>query len=79
MRHCRRSKDELINNVFLWTTSHGRGSVGRSSRTYLQQLFTDTGCSLENLPEAMDDRDEWQEKVREIPPSSMMMMMYIYI
>ena len=30
---------------------------------YLQQLFTDTGCSLEDLPEALDDRDEWWERV----------------
>ena len=35
--------------------------------TYLQQLCTDTGCCLE----AMDDRDEWQERVREIHASSM--------
>ena len=40
--------------------------VGRPTRTYQQQLCTDTGCSLEDLPEAMDDRDKWQEKVREI-------------
>ena len=25
-----------------------------------------TGCNLEDLPEAMDDRDGWQERVREI-------------
>ena len=40
--------------------------VGRPTRTYLQQLFTDTGCNLEDLPEAMDDRDEWQERIRVI-------------
>ena len=28
----------------------------------------DTGCSLD-LPEAMDDRDEWQERVKEIRAS----------
>ena len=32
----------------------------------LQQLCADTGCSLEDLLEAMDDRDEWQKGVREI-------------
>ena len=46
VRHCLRSKDELINDVLLWTPSN---SVERPSRTYLQQLCTDTGCSLEDL------------------------------
>ena len=36
-----------------------------------KQLCMDTECSLEDLPEAMDDRDEWQERVREIHASSM--------
>ena len=61
-----RSKRELIRDVIQWTSSHGRAIVGRPARTYLLQLCTDTGCSLENLPEKMDDRDEWRERVREI-------------
>ena len=36
--------------------------IHRSTRTYLQQLCTITGCRLEDLPEAVDDRDEWQER-----------------
>ena len=48
-------KNELITNVLLWAPSYGHASVGRSPRTYLQQLCTDTGYSLE----AMDDRDGW--------------------
>ena len=55
-RHAR-SKDELINDVFLWTPSQGRAGVGRPTRTFLQQLCTDTAYSLEDLWEAMDDRD----------------------
>ena len=36
-----------------------RGSgIGQPARTYQQQLSMDTGCSLEDLPEVMDDRDE---------------------
>ena len=58
--HCRRSKDELISNVLLWTSSHGR-----ATKIYLQQVYMDTRCSLEDLPEAMDDRDEWRERERE--------------
>ena len=34
-----------------------------------------TGCSLEDPPGTMDDRDRWRERVREICTSSTMMMM----
>ena len=59
--HCWRSKKESVINVLLLTPSHGRTSVGRLVINYLQQLCTDTGCSQEDLLEAMDDRDVWQE------------------
>ena len=62
---CWRSKDELISDVLLWTPSYGRASVGRPARTYAQQLCTDTGCSLKDLPEAMNDRDGWRDRVWE--------------
>ena len=48
--HCWRSKDELISDVFLWTPV----------RTYKQQLCEDTGCSPEDLPEVMNDREKWR-------------------
>ena len=38
--------------------SHGRASVSRPVRTYLQQFCTDTRCSLEDLPEAKDAERE---------------------
>ena len=53
-------------DILLWTPSHGRAKAGRPAGTYIQQLCADTGCSLEDLPEAMDDRDGWQERVMEI-------------
>ena len=56
--HFRRGKDELISDVLLFTPSHGWVNVGRPVRTYLQQLCTDTGYSLEDLPEAIDNRDK---------------------
>ena len=52
---------EKQRRTYKWTFSHRRTSVGRPTRTYVQQLCTDTGCSLEDLPEAMDDRDGWWE------------------
>ena len=36
--------------------------------TYLQQLCTGIGCYKEELSEAMDERDDWRERVREIRP-----------
>ena len=43
-----------------------RPKGGRQAKTYKQQLCADTGCCLEDLLEEMDDREVWQEKVREI-------------
>ena len=67
--YCWRSKDEPISDVLRLTPSHGRAKVERPARTYLQQLCTDTGYSLEDLPRAIDGRDEWQQRVREIHAS----------
>ena len=54
--HCWRSRDEFISDVLLWTPTYGRAKTGRPARTYIQQLCEDTGCSPEDLPEAMNDR-----------------------
>ena len=66
MKHGWRRKDELISDELPWTPSHGRAKVGQPARTYLQQLHASIGCSLEDLPGAIDDRDRWRERVREI-------------
>ena len=64
--HCCRSRDELISDVLLWTPTYGRAKAGRPVRTYIQQLCEGTGCSPEDLPEAMNDREKWREMVRDI-------------
>ena len=64
--HCWRSRDELISGVLLWTPSHGRAKAGQPARTYIQQPCVDTGCSPEDLPEAMDDREGWRERERSV-------------
>ena len=64
--HCWRSKDELISDVLLWILLHGRAKAGRPARTYIQQLSVDTGCNHEDLPEAMNDKEGWRERVRDI-------------
>ena len=65
-----RSWDELISDVFLWTPSHGWAKAGHPAQTYIQQLCTDMGCSPEDLPKVMDDREAWQERVRNIHADS---------
>ena len=81
--HCWRSRDELIRDVLLWIPTHGRAKAGRPARTYIQQLCEDTGCCPEDLPRAMNDREEWRERVMDIPccqhDKMMMMMTLIYI
>ena len=52
--------------MLLWTPSHRREKAERPARNYIQQLCADTGCSLEELPEEIDDRDGWWERVRKI-------------
>ena len=64
--HCWRSRDELISDVLLWTPKYGRAKAGRPARTYIQQLCVDTGCSPEDLPEAMNDREKSRERVKDI-------------
>ena len=64
--HCWRSREELISDELLWTPSHGRAKAGRPARTYIQHPCADTGCSVKDLPEAMDNREECRERVREI-------------
>ena len=69
--HCWKSKDELISDVILWTSAYGQAKAGRPARIYIQQLCEDTGCSPEDLPEAMNDWEKWRESVRDIRASGM--------
>ena len=67
--HCWRSKDEVVSDVFLWTPVYGQSKAGRPARTFIQQLCDDTGYNPEDLPEAMNDRETWREKVWDIRAS----------
>ena len=57
-RHCWRNKDEFICDIILWTATHERVKVGRPTRTYIKQRYADTGCNLEDLLRAMDERED---------------------
>ena len=63
--HCWRSRDELISDVLLWTP-HTWPCKSNSNI----QLCEDTGCCPEDLLEAMNDREKWRERVRDIRASS---------
>ena len=69
--HFWRSRDKLISDVLLWTPAYGWAKAGRLPRTYIQQLCKDTGCSPEDLPEVMNDREKWRERVRDIRAGGM--------
>ena len=56
----------ICSDVLLWTPTNGRAKAGRPVRTYIQQLCEGTGCSPEDLPEAMNDREKWRERVKNI-------------
>ena len=67
--HCWRSRGERIRDVLLWTPTLGRAKAGWPAEAYIQQLCEDTECSPEDLSEAMNDREKWRERVREIRAS----------
>ena len=69
--YCWRSSDELISDVLRWISTYDRAKAGRPARTYIQQLCEDTGCSPGDLPEEMNDRDKWRERVRDIRAGGM--------
>ena len=77
--HCWRSRDELISDALRWTLTYGRAKAGWPARTYIQQLCEDTGCSADDLPEVMNDREKWWERARDIRAGGAMMMMMILL
>ena len=67
--HCWRSKDEIVSDVLLWTPAYGQSKAGQPAQTFIQQLCDDTGCNPEDLPKAMNDRETWRERVKDIRAS----------
>ena len=63
--NCWRSKKELICDVLLWLPKHGKRSRGRPAKTFVDQLVDDTECNVDELMNAMNDRDEWKLRVNE--------------
>ena len=69
--HCWRSREKLISDLLLWTPTYDRVKAGRPARIYIQQLCENTGCSPEDLPGAVNNREKWRERVRDIRAGGM--------
>ena len=50
--------------------TYGQAKAGQPAQTYIQQLCEDTRCNPEDLPKAMNDREKWRERVRDIRAGS---------
>ena len=61
--HWWKSKDKLIKDILLGTPKHGHTSIGRQTKTFINQLCEDIGCCLEDLPIGMDDKKEPKESM----------------
>ena len=72
------SKDKLLSDC-QWTTTHRHTSIGQPAKTYIHHLCADTGCSLEDLPEVMENRDRGQERDKGLHAikHDLMKMMYM--
>ena len=46
--------------------TYRRAKAGRPARTFIQLLCEDTGCRPEDLPGAMNNREKWWERIRDI-------------
>ena len=59
-------------DVLQWTLHiYGRAKAGQPAPTYIQLLCKDTGCSSEDQPGAMNNKEKWRERVRDICASGM--------
>ena len=68
--HCWKSRDALISDVLLWTPTYDQAKAGRPAWTDIQQVCEDTGWSHKDLLEAMNDKEKWWERVRDIRAGS---------
>ena len=57
---------KCVPTYLLWTPAYDQAKAGRPARTYIEQLCEYTGCSPEDLPEVMNYREKWRERVRDI-------------
>ena len=67
--HCWRSRDELISDVLLWTP-HMDGQQENDQHEHTFSSYVRIRDVVpEDLPEAMNDKEKWRERVRDIRAS----------
>ena len=64
--NCWRSREELINDVIQWTPTYCRAKAWQPARTCIQQLYEGTGFCPEDVAEAMNEREKWRERLKDI-------------
>ena len=67
---CWRSRDELISYVLQWNIHMDEQRQDVQFELTCNSSVPDPGCSLEDLPEAMDNREVWRERVINIRADS---------
>ena len=68
--HCYRSKNKVVNvnRVILWEPRHERRSRGKMSEELHEiTLAADTGAGSSELPELMENREQWKTIVNSQP------------
>ena len=75
---CMRSKDEIISDVLQWTPLVDEQVLDDQLEPIYNSSVWTQDENLEDLPNAMDDRDEWCERVWEIRASRTTRYIYIY-
>ena len=65
--HCWRSKEQILSQLLLWQPAHGSRPRRRPTKSCMDQLETDTGLGLDNLPTAMEDRELWILDLSKVP------------
>ena len=58
VEHYWRSENELISDVFRWTSTKGHTSFDQLAKTYIDQLCVEAGCYQEDFIRAMADRTD---------------------
>ena len=64
--HLIRHEEEVANKLVLWQPTDGRPSRGRKRKTYIQNIFEDTGIeNVIELTNLMKDQNTWRDQFKE--------------
>ena len=61
--HCWWAKQELADDLLLWSPNYGKRGVGHPTINYIDQLCGHTECLPNDLPALLQDRDGWLHRL----------------